>query len=490
VNALKHAAILYPEYLCQASVETPVVWNTARLWKRLLQTHRIDVVDRLLRHLSNCSRSLVWKDAMRQEIDHLAESEEQEWIRRGQQRELTHWRTERRKEQLEHLYTARETFEHRLQIAQIRLDKLRQARDEAVSAEIRKCRLLTGERVGLEAFDFESTVFSFPEMMMPDNNMLGFNEEDDTDDGGYNLLSDYESDEREHDDNDSSGGGVVEDEFINSAQTQPLASAGETSSDNRASLPLHAPEAKERRRDAARKRRQRLAEATKEAEHKAKLETAKADEERFRELCTTPELKMAEAVVHSLEGKMKQVDDLLESLQEEEWEDEEKRERVDEEATNEFKVKVMEESELTLLDQILAMILGSMPPSDGVEVEEHVEWLQGEHRSIVNDWKDHFGRLPSPLSVSEKSTPSVSDRVTNTTWPFEPAKESQQFSSAEERQETLKSAFGIIDNDGEDWEASDVDEWNPSSQGREMPAEAPPKPQSEPKVGLRPGGRL
>jgi hypothetical protein len=66
---------------------------------------------------------------------------------------------------------------------------------------------------------------------------------------------------------------------------------------------------------------------------------------------------MAQAAVQSLEVRMNQVDDLLESLQDEEWADEE----------DGFKPKDNNEdssaaNELSLLDQILAMILGTLSP--------------------------------------------------------------------------------------------------------------------------------
>jgi hypothetical protein len=39
-----------------------------------------------------------------------------------------------------------------------------------------------------------------------------------------------------------------------------------------------------------------------ETEHRSKLDAAKEEEKHMREKCTTQELKMAVAVVHSLEG--------------------------------------------------------------------------------------------------------------------------------------------------------------------------------------------
>ena len=112
-DSLRFIAMEYPAYVCQGNgADPPVVLNTARVWKLLLKPHSIAVVDRLLRHLCSCSRSLLWKDSMRSELLHLAACEEDFRIRRNQSSELNLWKTARRKEQLDKLYTVRETFEH------------------------------------------------------------------------------------------------------------------------------------------------------------------------------------------------------------------------------------------------------------------------------------------------------------------------------------------------------------------------------------------
>jgi hypothetical protein len=86
------------------------------------------------------------------------------------------------------------------------------------------------------------------------------------------------------------------------------------------------------------------------------MQEARAQEERVRDLCTTPELRMAQATVKSLERHMKQVDDLLESLQEEEWADEEdgitQTAAKSETGTKDSFTRDEESSEFSLLDSV------------------------------------------------------------------------------------------------------------------------------------------
>ena len=86
------------------------------------------------------------------------------------------------------------------------------------------------------------------------------------------------------------------------------------------------------------------------------------EEERLEEALTSSEMRLCMALCSSLETKLSQVDDLLESLQEEEWQDEEE---------GIIKPVVTSRSganQASLLDQILAMILGSTAsPMDGSE---------------------------------------------------------------------------------------------------------------------------
>ena len=122
------------------------------------------------------------------------------------------------------------------------------------------------------------------------------------------------------------------------------------------------------------------------------------EQESIRDMLKTNDERIAEATLLKLEERLKTVDDLLESLQEEEWADEED----DEEGGhgNSFAFGSEEDGkeqagfgptrpnpfEATLLDQILAMILGGLPKekdASGKDVktsEEHYRYIRDEHK--------------------------------------------------------------------------------------------------------------
>jgi hypothetical protein len=491
-NSLRFVSMEYPAYVCQGNgANPPVVMNTARVWKLLLQPHSIAVVDRLLRHLCSCSRSLLWKDSMRVEVLNLAAFEEDFRIRRNQSSELNLWKTARRKEQLDKLYTVRETFEHQIEIARQRLVTLEKERDDKAALEIRRRRLERGEDLGLEAFDFASTVFAFTSGL-GNGNMLGLDEEDEDDalDGNFDPPDEERDDYSDEDGYEVDKSGDDGDDDDHDEDADPVVAVN--SDVGNLPIPSQGGQSKRRRQAAVRKRRHRLEEAAKEAEHRSKLDAAKEEEKHMREKCTTQELKMAVAVVHSLEGRMEEVEALLESLQDEEWVDEEEgvdsltpEQRMAEGATGQQPKK----DDLTLLDQILAMILGAtLPPSGDIPIESHVQKLQDEHVAIVLTWKDHFGRLPplatSPAAASFGDT-SESEMIQKV--PIE------QEEIPGERTEAMRQIFGIVDNEIDDWEdeAGEVQGQEQQAVEAKAPAEVRIKATSAPpKAGLRPGGRL
>ena len=115
-----------------------------------------------------------------------------------------------------------------------------------------------------------------------------------------------------------------------------------------------------------------------------------------------------------MEEKLQKVDNLLESLQEEEWEAEE------EEGHSSFAVEDDEKDqgvgnngsmEGSLLDRILAMIMGALPrekDGEGNDIKtekEHYVYIMEEHKSIVKEWIEVFGRLPKTFPSSEPTEP-------------------------------------------------------------------------------------
>jgi hypothetical protein len=255
--------------------------------------------------------------------------------------------------------------------------------------------------------------------------------------------------------------------------------------------------AKARRQAASRKHRRKLAsqaEAAKIALEQEKVDQACAEEERIKERLTSPELRKAQAVVASLQDRLASVDELLESLQEEEWADEEDSVTNAGESDDDADA---EEMSFGLLDQVLSMILGTLPTGTDVDLKRHFEYLRWEHAEIVTEWKDYFGRLPpsTPGTVEEEPLDyqmrelAISSHVQAD----DPMPEKDEGATKPTVSE-MRQTMNIIDNDLDNWD--DVDDWDalsPSIDTKLPCSSVPqptPKPDPSPKKGLRPGGRL
>ena len=137
---------------------------------------------------------------------------------------------------------------------------------------------------------------------------------------------------------------------------------------------------------------------------------------------------------------------------------------------------------MSLLDQILAMILGALPMEPGSKDKEgHFQYIKEEHEFIAQGWKDYFGRLPS-VPVLGEATPNdaVEDEAENdeTSVPETESKPSVGYkapptshklttiSSSKKSSSTVpavptatpqeqRMALGLIDNEDGDWEDED-----------------------------------
>jgi hypothetical protein len=134
----------YPEFLCPPDGR---ILSTSRVWKKLSRKHNIHVVHRILNHLKNCNRSLIWKNDMHDELLGLVRSEE-EAIREAK---LERWRLSDRKAKLDQLYQVRETFYHRLEMARIKLEQLEDDREQKISRH---------QGRGLQALDLQANIFA------------------------------------------------------------------------------------------------------------------------------------------------------------------------------------------------------------------------------------------------------------------------------------------------------------------------------------------
>ena len=173
---------------------------------------------------------------------------------------------------------------------------------------------------------------------------------------------------------------------------------------------------------------------------------------------------------------------------------------------------------MTLLDQILAMILGKLPRLADTSLKQHFEMIQSEHSYIANEWKIYFGRLPpisSTLSNNQEennekdnmaSQPKIRNETINDTLDSKCKKEDFDVKNDPI---SMRSALGINENAGdEDWDELD---WEtmilPSNEQNNVKNEKTnthnddddSKPMNDDKkqqttkpqrIGLRPGGRI
>jgi len=389
--------IPYPEFL--SSEVSPTSRSTIRLWKLLNNTHESPLLTRLFAHLRSTSRSLIWKADMYQELCSLAKQEYKAQIQREQMTEYNQWKETVRKERLEKLYDVRETFQLRVDVARRKHESFVEERELRVERELK--------RRGLHQYRITSQQYT------EENAKDG--EEYYDDDGWGGAVNEEEIfgddmddiDENSHDEGDewSPLGLKI---AINTPEDsmEAVRKAKEELQNNR-NLKQLEPITHSDNQNRKSERSQKLKDQTSSTNNSffEKKEAA------IRESLKTNEERIAEAVLTNLEGKLQNVDELLETLQEEEWADEEDDENSQpclDVGTGE-QGEVDEPSEMTLLDQILAMILGALPKesSGATDEKEHFAFVKNEHASIISSWKETFGRLP-PFPSSEPEEPSES----------------------------------------------------------------------------------
>lgn len=410
----------YPEFLCTPDGR---IVTTARVWKKFFREHKIPVVNRILNHLKRCNRPLLWKSDMCDALLDLAKREDT--ARREAQ--LEKWRSVDRKVQLDRLYQVRETFHHRLEMATIALEKLEDDRDRQVARQPGR---------GLQGLDLTSNMFAADEHWKHADSLLG--------------AEGDESDSVDEDEASCEGHvveAIVDDGFegpqiAKQENTEVVDDPVHTENGIRGTASRNA---NRRRSRGSRRHRECLENAARQALEKKTIDEALADQERLLEQFTSEELLKAQAIVQSLQVRMQQVDDLLESLQDEEWADEEdgfKPSKNNKETHEQCGSHTGQE--LSLLDQILAMILGALSPpfeSDATqETDEHYfRYLRSEHEEVLVDWRNHFGRLPTATHAHESDV-----------WCINPPEVDQ----IQAKSSMLRDELGITDND-EAWDKSD-----------------------------------
>jgi len=401
--------------------------------------HDSSFLYRLADHLEHTGRLLSWKHAMNLERKDIL-------FRETLHKKHEIWVKEQRTAKLEQLYQVRETLVHRKDVAKEDFDKLVAVKENAIRRDMllydhnmkRTKRSGNGSLLG-------GGELSFPEEfemmgLLPKDSQLYEEEDwggtlDDEDDFHY-----YNSDYSEDDYSDLSGfsGDEEGDDHKHEDSMPHIAPIGEKSINNNSPTNLvTATEIPDNGNTAVdvigiaaptttgttskpkpflrrnRERRQKKARALKkrelaEAQRKEEREKRKEHGVFLEAKHTTNELILAQTLLEALERKVIDVEELLENLQDEEWAAVEEAEtEKSEPQTNTAKDK---KDGMSLLDQILAMILGALPMEPGSkDRERHFLYIKEEHEFIVNGWKDYFGRLPPTfVSGASKDDPSTS----------------------------------------------------------------------------------
>ena len=532
---------------------TPIADATATQQKDF-QMSISHLLSRIFAHLRNCSRSLIWKANMHIELCHLAKDEYLLQIKRQQIHEYNEWKDSARRLRLDKLYDIRETFEVQVRTAKKKYDLLAQEREKRVEIELLRRRRQRGEKSGYFSIgsgndgkisnDVDSNVCDVDKSRLNDDSGWGggtIREDeilgDETffgqsqfgttikidDDGDDNEISVDEIDDEDENDewsplevnikSNPSGmqivlGGVVQPKKTSNykdgnVEIQEAVTTVDDENNIRKTNNLEPISHDDNLRRILSKRRNWQGEqnissrcdATPATINEQRLEYLRKEEDSIREMLRTNDERLAEATLLKLEERLTNVDELLESLQEEEWaDDEEGDDEYDDEGDyrrgdEDFKDRVEMPSIdppravtfSSLLDHILAMILGALPKeircSSLQEANntdaDHYRYIKEEHESIVKEWIEIFGRLPplprpKPLPEGETNTEkiSVEDKKFNG-MPFRDDFISSKASIVSDSGEKSccvagfdheRKGFTPIDNDGSNWD--EVEDWD------------------------------
>jgi hypothetical protein len=401
----------------------------------------VEFVTRLAQHLRATSRPLLWKHAMAVEL--------QRWIEEESARKAhDDWVQSKRQAKLEHLYSVRETLVHQAQLARDKYTHLEGIRDDQVKQELlqytrrekaRRAQLGSSGNDDIEFLDgFGTSQLTFPDEfqllgMIPDKvREMQLEEEDDwgtlgeSEDGHSRSSSDFESDLDNNsgvdtdgeDDLDSSKGngipsggasGIMEDSS-RSPVTVGESSKAEVESPSTTKVDSTTAELEGTKncQDALSSfssvekesttipflRRKERREAARIRKRAARIEAQrKAVEIELREKYTTKALILAQTLLQAMESKVQRVEELLESLQDEVWAEEEDEEDCEpRDLSSDDGVATLDDTntKLSLLDQVLAMILGALPMEHRCDPQAHFEYVRQEHATISLGWKTYF----------------------------------------------------------------------------------------------------
>lgn len=492
------AIISYPEFLpIEGEGGATKLESTITMWKKMTKAHDIVVVDRLLKLLCECSRDLVWKYQMMIEIRRIAREERIRKEERYRNQQLRIWRYEKRPEKLEKLYDVRETFEIRLHAQKEKYAAFVEEREGRVQRELSRRAengMGTGGLAGLDwsanvTFGFGDDIDEVVEQILEERmNVL--------DDDGY------------HEDAPSQDSSGESSDSYKEEMSMPITRRfEEENGEIDIPLPLSSKQERRKRRAAAarkkeRKNRQSREEKELEEQLRVKIRNAYAEEEAVRHMLISTDEKFALSTVLDLEKKLEKVDELLETLQEEEWEDQEEGLLDNDESTVGDDTKDEDNGNPSVLDQILAMILGTIAKPKGISPQDHFVQLKIQHEEIITEWKKEFGKLPcltekNGVKSSEDKIPRKKSEEILECW--DDSFDSDEDNAVDDIAFEVKNmsmqpevpkvptapALGTTVLD--DWEdGADLDDFFPEEKKETI---APPQAPKTSIVGLRPGGR-
>jgi hypothetical protein len=468
------AIVPYPEFLSSdPSPSSGITRSTIRLWKLLHTSHPLPVLNRLFGHLRNTSRSLIWKADMHQELRRLARQEHISKKHRDQREEYNQWKETVRKERLEKLYEVRETFLLRVDVAKKKYDDFAEERERRVKRELWRRRGGVIDEEGIDKKDSHHHDMHYEEDDYHDSGSYdddgwgGVIKEDDIlgedtqskQDALYSNFQDDGVDESDDEDEDYSPVGM------NIVVGEGNTKAKDTSTSNVSKdaeivkpvtnelEPITADDNKQRKAERLQMIKDQ-SDVTDSIKHKVVL---KKEEESVREMLKSTDERLAEAALRSLEQRLKTVDDLLESLQEEEWADEEADEELDRTESNANEEEVIDAPQMSLLDQVLAMILGALPKecSGSKTDEEHFGYVKEEHATLVKHWVETFGRLPTSFAEDEQDK-----RLVNEPKRWDDGFPSEKKSPSPSKQQSAHKDITFIGNEENNWEDMEYSDWD------------------------------
>jgi len=404
----QYCIMKYPQDVTLRSGKT-----ASDVWRSLHRVCRINAVQILLELLTETSRDLLWKSDMRREVLQLArDAQIEEW-------------KQAREEKLEKMYDVREVFEARLKDAEEELNDILLHKE----TDIIPVKLL---EAGISTEDLKEYKRRQEEKEEEERHRLSrFLEGNERDvsselasyiDEVQNDASDFADDEA---DVDKAKMGITSDR-INHYDDDIVETQSTTSiNDNEVSLTKDFPQTQigydhthQRIRRSKRIDSRKLEAKNNEQmllKEDRRLEAVYEEATKIKLSCITTEERICEANVKSLTLQLEKVDELLETLQEEVWADVE---NIDDNSNNEADIDVsIKESRslrhMNVLDQIIAMVLFSLPNLVGLSNDQFILYKKRKHTSIIEKWKNHFGFLPKAVVRIQGSHFEEGDEINN-----------------------------------------------------------------------------